>query len=588
MNGKDSVPSTILTARTIPEYFAAVETAHSLESVAVIPALAKMERRIPGWIRTLFGGSWRLLVAGSLFLIFFLLFSWVWIFTGQLLYQFLAALYPGEEDWLVIFLATAACGLLYADRNMYETITSHNPWSAESQLSRFEIVLLQLAKRVAQFMMLLFAALFVLFALLPILLTLWAAFSQVRIWVTSLIGVWDFVRTFYVPLLISLGLILLSFFLLKRLSRRGLVGLNILVLGGIGFGLVAQFLYRSAPVWFNLDQLYWPYLPWQPFEDGFGWRELIGWLYLSGASFTEYLLAQLSRLDWHHMLGIFMALAFLYPTGIARYAVRIWSAPSNSYSRSLIWFAQRIRLRWLVWQTIRHQQQRNRRKTGNNPWETVCQEHLHRFEKATVRRSYNRRLSFAHCPICYRDTAVYNGIRCLALVLADDFTSAVAQGRQTLRLNGLQWSQSPTTQQLPIFDVIIIGSVADKHDIELFFTEYSNQYSQAPKDSIRSKSLAGMTVQVTAGCMLDENLTNMLTQGVKVNLVTNYDEEKAPNPCGYGIRAAEVVQNLNRRTYGALKRTAKVAVIALVLTLLFIFGRDYLSGWWQMVLAWVG
>ena len=143
-----------------------------------------------------------------------------------------------------------------------------------------------------------------------------------------------------------------------------------------------------------------------------------------------------------------------------------------------------------------------------------------------------------------------------------------AQIGPTLFLNGHIWMHNHQSNNVPVFDSLVIGETGDQ-DINEFLSTYSNK-----KLELYHKPLNRVTAQVTTGIRVSE-IEKRLLESELAGVTLNYDPKLMPNACTQNIRLRDTIQ---QRTQGLQRATMRLVRLTLVL-LLLLAGIAILGSW---------
>lgn len=523
-----TIPDDIKSARTISEMLSSVETLRAYNMVQTIPVLAQMDRRAPGWLRIFFFGSIRILPSIVVLTGVLILLLWILAIIGQLLWAFVGALYPGWELISLVALISTTAAILNRSQGMREALTAYEFWPEYEipGLIRWLLSTFELMMRVT---MLCFVGSFLLFSLLPFVLMILRLGAEAGSWLQRFSTTSVYLLQNVLPILVGLLFLILFILAFKGFFQKTSVRVVLLALSIFGLIVLAQTIHQALRLW-------------------------------SESNMSRGLVRQTPP---QVLIVIFIAVAVLYPLGFSVSWSHLLSWPFVLFRDGLFLVNQCSQLRRRVDQLLWLHCKRNRDQVCNDPWATLCKEHLLRFETSMVRRSYLRWIKYHYCPICRQDNEVYNGVECVALLLDEGLNDYIVQAGPTLFVDGVAWLHNHKSRDVPVFDALIIRKV-DEHDIEAFITVY-----EGTKLGIYHKTLKEIPGQVWAGTALGTNITRILEKHL-AQLYFQYDAGVTPNACPRNIRFRESLRRNKRRLYRVLLKVMIVAMLLLLVIAGFI------------------
>ena len=161
----------------------------------------------------------------------------------------------------------------------------------------------------------------------------------------------------------------------------------------------------------------------------------------------------------------------------------------------------RVRAQLAVWRAIHRHRRRNRDLVGKRGRQALCRQHLARFKRRKVRLAYGIRWYYWSCRQCDTDVLAISGVKTLRGVFDLAMKTDLKEGEIT-QVNLLNPANAPLDLQ-----EIYVAQIKDDHDIESFITRYENFYQA----NIRKiPPLSRIKLHIASDSNLGDNQRNML------------------------------------------------------------------------------
>ncbi len=551
------IPESARQARSVPQMSAAVEVLRSAETVQAMPYLARIDRKVTGWLTIIAVYALRM----SLALGFFALAFVVALLSLRLVLQYGAALtmvIRSERTQLVWLLLLLVGGLLVARSKAIRRMLEQGDVWPDTQVPRPLYPVLRLADGLSKGLVVALVLCFALLWLLPSVLFILEASVRLPEWYQQRELLLGLVRPIWGAVLaLVIVSIPLIYWISQRQNRNGLIQAVVFVLSIAGLATLFVVTPRDAG-WLYYDGAFWnaPALPLP--EPLFGY-------YVQFAAWAADPLAPLAVLPAPAIAFGLLILALIFPFGMAPGLASPLRWPFLLFRDALYWSWSRMRLRWAARRAIRDHARRNRGQVSGDPWATVCREHLLRFETKTVKRSYFRKLSYHFCPACGEDNQTYNGVECLTLLLDRSADVTPQMQGSALMISGILWLLDGGKQTPPVFDAIVIGQVQPL-DIEEFILHYVQYTDGAP--SAHHKPLARVTARIARDSNIELGQRRMLENHV-AKTEAGFDLQEERDPCVKSVRQSFGREQRSRQIRRLAWRTAFLVIMLVVGWLLF-------------------
>ena len=538
----------------------------TVDAVWPIPHLIKIDRKAYGWLRIVFFGSMRFLRVSFVLFVASIIFT-AWLNAAlQLIHEFLSAITRGMESIILLAMVLISGWIIYRAESWGSIVENKMFWHDEHAETRLLQLILKGYALVVQLMIAMIVGSFLLYSLLPFTMVALGSLEQVQPVFSNWRESWSFLRTFWVPSLAFLAVIIISILLLRKSSRERLIKLNLTVLGGFGLLLILETLNsRLEPSWLQLTGMW--FFSERIFEtEPVTLLEWVKFVYVIFTAITWEWVSSIVNSNRNIALFIFWGMALAYPTGIAFSLAKPFQKLYSSFYKAFIWTVLRARLRWRTESTLKSHWRRNQQNIRRDGWASVCKNHLIRFVSTKETRSYGRRFVYYSCPSCKKDNDVYTGVHCIAMNLDVDMRGDCVQIGPSLLLNGFKWMHNQEKLEMPLFDAIII-SKTNQYDIDEFFATYMNK-----EKNMYAKSLNRVIGQVMSGTELEENERNMLENHLS-HVSYNYNPQLSPDACFGKVRRSDSIYRQKQRLFQGTKRVSRMAfrlIVAGIITVLFV------------------
>jgi hypothetical protein len=439
-------------ARSTEEMIGVVQRLLDWPTLEAVPLLAALDRRATGWLVTLTGWLAVTLTALAVSTCLFLFWLVVWAVGIQASVRLFDQLHPGLGTWGTVAAIVLASLILSRDKRLLELVA--------------ERLLLDAAG-------------------LPLPLHWGLKVARVLFYVLALLAVIAFLAVVCLPLAASatdwaLWLIHDAGALLPYFTTQWYIGLSttvVITLAVLGLRVIRR---RALPLAVGSLVGVW------------------GLLRLVQAA------NQLWPVPVWYIVGTILGAGLLYRTPLLFGVARAMTLPLLWLSRNTHRLVQRLRLRKLLWATIRHHRRRNGSRTGKRWRLALCSQCLARLERRQERLAYRRRLRFASCRQCHLDQHCYQNVRQTEGWLNQGMAGQTEQVGETVRVDLLSYL-ADGNKPLPLdLDSVVVANATD-HQVEAFITLYQERGRQQAIRPLRTLRYR-LEPEATAG----PNVTAML------------------------------------------------------------------------------
>ena len=420
-------------ARTAREKIRVVQQLRDWPTLEAIPVLAGLDRKANGWLFILV--SWAASTLAALVITACILIFWValWAAGIHVSIQLVDQLHPGLGLWATVGAIVLAAVILYYDPRLHELVEARLQLGVENLPFPLRWGLQAVRALVYLLVMLVTVGVLSVVCLVPVLTAV--------DWVLWLIRDGDRLLPYFSSMWM-LGVGMTVIVILAVLGLRFVRKKSVLVIVGVCVG-----------VW--------------------GLMRLV-----LAAN------ALLLRSEWL-VVGVILGAALIYRTRLPFALARATTLPLCWFQNSTHRLADRLRLRRLLWTTVRHHRRRNVSRTGKKWKRALCSKCIARLERQQVRLAYRRRLRYAWCRHCHSDVDCYQDVGQTQGWLDQSMDCQQEQAGDTVRVNLLSYV-TDRNKELPLdLDSVVVADASD-HEIEAFLTVYQEKGAEQPIQPLRA------------------------------------------------------------------------------------------------------